>query len=372
MISIIAVTIVLIILTSGLTLIFRNSILSFLNRFFPTQENNNKSDFNSENAVVPNSYQIGQWSVPWTVVAGSNASYFKPENVELYIEEGHLEITDPELKKRIAEITERQENLRLVGKSQFHDGPTLGLLDISESQKGDEEEPVLKIHLKQSNYFMFLAIVNRLDEEFMDNDSILTTIRKKYISGNYKVPVPQLAPVFAIQMSLITSDGYFLVTKRASKGVAGYANHLAPAVNECLHPIKDKIKGKVSIIATVIRSAKEELNIEILESEIKFITMGVDEGEYMYTLTGIIECKDFDKEKLSIRLRQGAKEGFEADGHFFLGPDLNTCASEMTHLSEKYKWAPYGVVCLTQAMVHKFHSLQEVEEALTTNSPKIV
>ncbi|RZK43676.1 MAG: hypothetical protein EOO90_01925 [Pedobacter sp.] len=344
--------------------------MNVVSRLVQWQLGNRTSLLANMNVGLANGYQIGAWTVPWTVVAGSNASYFKPENVELYIEEGHLEITDPELARRISEVTTQQDKLKLLGKSSFHDGPTLGLLDIGETQKGDEEEPVLRIHLKRSNYFMFLAIVNRLDEKFTDTNGSLTTIRQKYISGNYKEPVPQLAPVFAIQMSLITNDGYFLVTKRASKGVAGYANHLAPAVNECLHPIKDKLLGEISILATVIRSAKEELNIEISESEIKFFTMGVDQAEYMYTLTGVIECKEFDKQMLSARLKQGAKEGFESDGYFFLGPDLGTCAKEMSQLSEQFKWAPYGVVCLTQAMVYKFASLRRVEEALTINPPK--
>lgn len=313
--------------------------------------------------ILSNNYKVGNWSVPWIVAFGSSDSYYKADQIHLYLEDGRLEIVEPELIKRIETISQQQSLLAKIGKDEFHDGPTLALMEVEEAELGDNEVPILRIHLKRSGYFNFMAIVSHLDEEFSDSPGQYTTLRKKYVTGDYRIPVPQLAPVFAIQMSLITSDGYFMVTRRASKGVTGYRNHLAPAVNESLHALKDYIGGNLSIVATTIRAAIEELNLEIDAESFKFFTLGVDEQEYMYTLTGVIELSSHTAEQLFSHLALGTKGNREVAGRYFLGPDLHQCAKQMSELSADFRWAPYGVVCLTQAMIYKF-GLNNVNEAL--------
>jgi len=310
-----------------------------------------------------NHYTIGSWTVPWIVVFGSSTSFYMPNAVQLFLEEGRLEVTEPVLKKNIETITKEQKKLEAIGRNEFHDGPTLGLWEISEVEVGESERPILRIRLKKTNYFNFIAIVSNLDKEFLDVTGKTTTLRKKYINGDYSVPVPQLAPVFAIQMTVVTNDGYFMITRRASKGVIGYRNHLAPAVNESLHASKDYFDGKLSIVATVLRAAEEELNLVIEENNFKFFTLGVDENEYMYTLTGIISLDNYTANELNTHLARGTKGGKENANRYFLGPDVLTCARQMSDLSAEYKWAPYGVVCLTQAMMHIFGQA-EVDSAL--------
>lgn len=315
-------------------------------------------------------FTIGGWKVPWVVVDGSNTSCYAPENIEVYLEPGTMRVEDIEIRTRIDLIEKEQEQLKIEGNSQLHDGPTLALVRVAHAQVGPLEDPVMKIHLKQSNYFMFLATVNRLDEVYFNENGVEDTLRKKYFTNSsFKQPIPHLASVFAVQMSLITSDGYYLVSKRATSGVVGYQGHLAPALNECIHPIKDYANGMISVLDTVKRAAADELNIDVKEEEIVFFTLGVDRVEYMYTLTGLITSK-YTKNDIQSRVSQGTREGFEFERHFYVGPSVGSAAKSMSDLSMDHKWAPYGVVCLIQAMIYRSNSLTTVEKALRKNPRK--
>ena len=83
------------------------------------------------------------------------------------------------------------------------------------------------MRLRPSDYYTFLATAMSLDEKTVaDKD---TTIRDKYLHHvAYDKPVPEFASAFAVQMTLVTSDGYIVVSTRETEGIVGYPGHLAP------------------------------------------------------------------------------------------------------------------------------------------------
>lgn len=314
-------------------------------------------------------YRIGKWQVGWVVVDGSSSDPYKPKNVICQYDPLPL-VLSPERQLKKTQIDKTQEEIeKIKGHREYHNGPTLALAGLGRGQIGDMEESLLILRLQPSDYYTFLATAISLNEEIVENGKKIT-VRNRYLRNlNYSSPIPEFASAFAIQMSVITSDGYIVVSKRATEGISGYAGYLAPAINECVNPISDRsVSGTISLIATTQRGASHELNIEIAEDEITFFTLGVDIQWYMYTLTGLICSKTFSKDDIQARRSIGSKEHWEANQYYFLQHDPEAIAKFMSEISRVEKWSPYGVVCITQTMIHEF-GLKVTERALSKYPP---
>lgn len=307
------------------------------------QASNNHSEFT-----------LGRWHVPWVAIEGSSSDPYVPKNVICQLDPRPLSLPQ-ELQERKAAIENEQTAIeQTTGCRTLHNGPTLALDEIGRGQLGDLEEPVLILRLRPSDYYTFLATAMSLDEKTVAGNG--TTIRDKYLHHvAYDKPVPEFASAFAVQMTLITSDGYIMVSTRETEGIVGYPGHLAPAINECVNPVADRgASGTISLPMTVKRGAAHELNIEVTDDEMVFFTVGVDPRYYMYTLSGLVRSKQFTRDQIVARRSLGSKERWEASQLHFLPHDVNEVARFMSRPPEGARWSPYGHVCLAQTLISEF------------------
>lgn len=315
-------------------------------------------------AVSPDEFRIGQWHVGWNVIEGSSSDPYTPNNVICQFDPTPLVLSaDRQLKKQ--QIEESQAKLaKANGSRLYHNGPTLALAGFARGQIGDMEESLLILRVRPSDYYTFLATAMSLDETIRIEHGKTTTVREKYLCNiRYDLPVPEFASALAVNLTVITSDGFIIVSKRAPE-VSGYAGYLSPAINECVNPASDRgANGTISLLATAQRGASYELNIEITESEVVFFTLGVDTRWYYYGVTGLIRSKSFSKDDIRTRQSLGSKEHWEASEYYFLPHDPDQVAKFMSKYSKIEKWNPIGVVCLVQTLVLEF-GIKTVERLL--------
>ena len=215
-----------------------------------------------------------------------------------------------------------------------------------------------------------MATARSLYDPMQAEDGKTVTVFDRHLRNlNFASPIPEFASAFAIQTSVITKDGFIVVSKRATEGIDSYPGHLAPAINECVNPVSDRdASGAISLYATTRRGASHELNIDITEDELVFFTLGVDIRWYMYTLTGMVRSKSFTRDDLLRRRSVGSKEAWEAEKYYFLPFEPFEVAKFMREVSSTEKWAPYGVVCLIQTLISEF-GVKITERALNKYPP---
>jgi hypothetical protein len=315
-------------------------------------------------------FRIGKWQADWVVVEGSSSDPYTSDNIICRFDPTPLLLpTDRQQKKAQIETTQASiEQAR--GSREFHNGQVVALAGIGSGQFGEMEAPVLIVRLRPSDYYTYLATAVSLDEVIQTDDGKRITVRDKYLKRmHYASPKPEFASAFPINLTVITCDGYILISKRATEGISGYAGYIFPAINECMNPLSDRsANGNLSVFATAQRAANHELNIEIEEDELVFFTLGVDTRWYYYGLTGSIRSKTYTKDDILARRSIGSKERWESKELFFLPHNAEEIARFMRKTSATEKWGPIGVVCLVQTMIAEF-GVKETERVLRKYPP---
>jgi hypothetical protein len=319
-------------------------------------------------SVAQDEFRIGKWHIGWVTIEGSSSDPYTPNNVVCQVDPRPL-VLPPDRQQKKDSIEETQAQLEKVNqKREFHNGPTVALEGIGRGQIGYTEEPFLILRLRPSDYYTFLATAMSLDEVITDQGK--TTVRDKYLRDlNYWAPIPEFASALSINLSLITSDGFIVVSKRATEGIGGYQGYWAPPINECVNPVSDRsASGTVSLFITAQRGASQELNIEITEDELIFFTVGVDTHHYFYDVTGLIRSKSFTRDDIRARRSLGSKERWETEELKFLPHNVERVAEFMRETTKTDRWNPEGIVCLTQTLIVEFGA-KATEQALKKYPP---
>lgn len=315
-------------------------------------------------------FRLGKWHAKWVVVEGSSADPYTTSNVVCQFDPTPLELRDDcEERKQLIE-QEQQEKEKADGTREFFNGPTVALAGVGRGQIGPIEEPFLVLRIRPSDYYTFLATSYSVNDYTTDENGNQVLVRDKYLKNiDFHEPLPEFASALAINLSLITSDGYIVVAKRSSEGIGGYAGYIAPAINECINPVADRsASGTVSAFAAARRGASHELNIDISKEEVSFFTLGVDPKWYFWGLTGIVRTKNFSRADILARRSVGSKEAWETSEIYFLPHNPDNIAKFMHEISKTEKWQPIGIVCIVQTLISEF-GIKAAERALKKYPP---
>jgi hypothetical protein len=313
---------------------------------------------------------IGKWRTSWVIVEGSSSDPYAPNNVICQLDPRPI-VLPPDREQRKDQIEREQSELEMAGEPrEYHNGPTIALAGMGRGQIGYTEEPFLVLRLRPSVFYNYLATTMCLDELVQAEQGKQISVRDHYLHNlHYESPIPEFVGAFAISLSVITSDGFIVLTKRGRAGVAPYGGYIYPAINECINPVSDRsASGTLSLFTTAQRGASHELNIEISEDELEFLTLGVDTRLYSYLLTGIVRTRKFTRDDIIARRTLGSKERWETEWIHFLPHDLERVARFMRDTSRTEKWSPLGIVCLIQTLILEFGA-RMTESALNKYPP---
>lgn len=128
---------------------------------------------------------------------------------------------------------------------------------------GLDEQPILTLHFRPTDYFSMLVTDNTLDEPIIVNNT-KTTLRERYahsVDLAYN-PVPEFATHFGVGLMVITADNKIIFSERGPTAVDAFA--FFPSVAEgASRPVDAGQNGAPDPYRTAVRGIPEELGIEV-------------------------------------------------------------------------------------------------------------
>ncbi|MBL8165787.1 MAG: toll/interleukin-1 receptor domain-containing protein [Anaerolineae bacterium] len=105
-------------------------------------------------------------------------------------------------------------------------------------------------------------------------------------------PVPQFASIIAVNINVITSDGYLIVAKRSgSSHTTPNTMHTSVAKNPA-RPTDAGPDGEFDPFRCAIRGIREELGVVVKLEDVEFTTFGVYTALCQYSLIGWTRCQE--------------------------------------------------------------------------------
>lgn len=314
--------------------------------------------------------QIGNWRTNSIVLEGTGVQTYKPENIICHLDPTHIQL--PTDLQAIKEKVETQQNKlkNQYGVPTFYNGPMVAFIDYNFSRTTFQEDPILSLRFKLTDYYSFLATSLSLNEMVSDDNSSSITVREKHLRRtDFRRPLPYLATSFGINMTLVTKDGYFVLAKRGQRGVSSYQGMFTVPILESVNPYLDlNDRKQIDLFTTAKRGAHEELGIEVEIDEIKFFALQVDTLWYMYGMTGAIFTEHFTRDDVIARRSTGTKDKWEADDLRYIKFNPQSVSQAMKEMGGDSQINPSAFASIIHTLISEFGTI-EVEKAFTKTGP---
>lgn len=302
-------------------------------------------------------FRIGRWKTECIILEGvGNVSYF-PTNIFCRINTNPIGLP-ADLKRLRNQVDKQQKDIeRQKGVARYFNGPMVSFVDYSSSRTIAEEAAILYLRFQLTDYYSFLATSMSLHETIPSRSADPSvTVYEKYLRGtDFKRPIPYIATSFGVNISLVTKDGFLLIAKRGSQGIASYRDMYAVPICESVNPASDRLSDdEVSIIKTAQRGAKEEIGIDVDENEIQFFSLQVDVNWYLYGLSGFIETKNYTRQDIISLRATGVKDKWETDIFHFVRFNPREVALFIKNAGGPSKFNPSSFVSIVQSLIHEY------------------
>jgi hypothetical protein len=303
-------------------------------------------------------FQIGKWKANCIVLEGTSSEPYRIGNIVCRLDQALLQLPD-DLQHLRSEIDAQQIKIKeQKGFANFFNGPMVAFTDYSYSRTVANEDALLFLRFKLTDYYSFLATAMSLNKTLPASNisDLSTTVRDKYLRGtDYKSPVPFIATSFGINLCVITKDGYLILAKRGHHGMSSYRGDFAVPVCESLNPLADKDKdGSLDIFKAAQRGAREELGISVDENEIRFFSLQVDTNWYLYGLSGVIVSEKYTQSDIVSIRSVGIKDKWETDNLQFIKFNPKQIASFIRDMGGPSKLNPSSFVSVTQTLIYEY------------------
>jgi hypothetical protein len=203
---------------------------------------------------------------------------------------------------------------------------------------------------RPSDYFTLLATTRSLDLNLEDPPAVLT-LRQKYLQGHdFSQPIAFLANGFGVALIILTREGRFIFIRR-SQDVSVRKGELDVSVVEGVHPLLDHATSYAgpNLFNTAIRGAKEELGVDLSQSNICFLGFGVDIVYYDWGLVGLAHSSLTAKQILENR-SHGTGGKWETKNIELVDGEPH---SVFYYLKDKKMWS-VGWLTVYWALVHEW------------------
>lgn len=253
-----------------------------------------------------------------------------------------------EIARLRTQVESEQQQALAAGRDHFWNGGTYGLAEIARLRSPGEERPQLRLTLHPSDYFRYLAVLRGLDRTFAEVGGVSTTLRERYLPNvNAERVVPHMSQSLAVAAAIVTSDDYVIVTRRHAR-LAAAPGFYSSSVNEALtRDPADPNRDRPSPAAAVVRGAREELGLTIAESDIRYLSFGVDTRFYQWGIACMAET-NLTAAAVRSSLSLGTKDGtYEHDAVFFVPLEI---APLLNFIAGRGPWASGGVSALVHTL----------------------
>lgn len=320
--------------------------------------------FGPKHPVKPiETLSFGNLPSTWLVLDGEGELEYTPDTIECHFDPREVDLPSDllELKRQ---IQREEEEKRERGLPYRWDGPIYSLQRFLISRTALEENISLQLWFGPSSYFTFLATNMSLDKTILDEGNPIPLREKYFQQVDWYRPREFFSNSFGVDLAIITSDEYLLITER-SELVGSRPGEFNISANEGLSRMLDRSEQSDApdLYRCGIRGAAEELGIGLRRSDITFLTFGVDT---QYSQWGLLGFAKTDQRLQQILLWRGAgvKDKWE---NTKIHPVQFRPDTVTQFVLSNTPWAPGALACIYHALVHEF-GRAKVEAAITKYS----
>lgn len=286
---------------------------------------------------------FGSINTTWLVKDGTGEKEYYRDNIICNYQNKELELPE-EIKQKKDEIAQEQKKKQLKGEVSFWNGSRYSFDKFVITRTTREENPILNFWFRPSDYYTYLATNQCLDKNIV--------FREKYLQTDWQQPISLFANAFSVYLSVITEDGYLIITQR-SLNVGSRPGELNISVNEALSRDKDHIGGKPDLYNLGTRGVAEELGIDISYSSLKYLSFGVDIKLGHWAMIGTVNISK-GRESVKLRRSSGVEDKWENTGIRFVEFKLEKVIDFVFSFSNSTPWSPGAIACIYHTLVNKF------------------
>jgi hypothetical protein len=289
-------------------------------------------------------FSFGELKTTWKTLDGDGGGIYLPQHIRSHYIPFAEELPE-ELQARRNQIQQEQEQKKEQGLPSFWNGEIYALDRFVIGREATNEDMILDLWFRPSDYYTFLATNMSLKEP---------ELREKYLSDvDWCETVPHFSHSFGVSLAVVTSDGYTLFTQRGKNVGSRPSIYEGSVVEGLSRPIDRGTNGEApDVYRCACRGLTEELglheSVDFSVSDITFLSFGVDTRYALRGLTGMIKVKK-SIEKLLHLWDNGVRDKFENQELFpvpFTPEDV---------ISFAYSHQPFAPgPTLYYALVHEF------------------
>ena len=298
-------------------------------------------------------FSFGRLKTTTMVLDGDGIEAYLPTNIRTHYDPQPAVFFDEimQAKKQI-EMEERQKNGELWNSEKYH------LSRIVISREAIHENMTLGLWFKPRDHYTGLAT-----RKCLDNSQFCA----KYLDDNdWYTPVVGMSMSMGIDMAVISSDGYIILTQRG-QNQSVHQGMFNCSVSEAVSPLLDRSTTNQApdLYRCAARGFAEELGLQEATdfplSDVLFLSFTVDTHYALYGLRGLVKVNKSSSEILK-RWQAGVKDKRE-NSKIFAVPftPQDVCSFVFSH----EPFTPGGLVCVYHAMVHEF-GREEVNKVIAS------
>jgi hypothetical protein len=299
----------------------------------------------------PHTLSFGDLTTTWNVIDGDGNLEYAPETIQCHYDQRPLELP-PDLAERKQRTQEQQEERRKNGLPYFWNGERYALETFLLSRTDTEQNMVLDLWFRPSDYYTFLAAEMSLDDQ---------EVRNLYLRDvDWQKPVPFFSNSLGINIAVISADGYVVISRRAEV-VGSRPSEYNISANEALSRLLDRDTDSYApnMYRCAIRGVTEELGLELNASDIALLSFGVDTQYCQWGLLGMANTHFTADEIMHLRA-QGVQDKWE-NGRLYV---VRFTPDDVAQFVFSHgPWAPGALACLYHSLI-KMYSRARVDEAI--------
>jgi hypothetical protein len=240
-----------------------------------------------------------------------------------------------------------------AAKTAWANQKSYALVKLGSTPHDVHDEPLLQLHLAQTDYFTFQATNMKLNEPLDDGPALVRSLLPD--AYRWKEPVRSFSNCFSVNLLVLTTDGQLVICHRPDDPtkMGMYTNRYSISMGETLNPEKDPFDQIGRFLTTcAARGAEEELGCSDVEETISFFILQVTEEYSQWGLVGLAYTgKTFEE----IRRRDpSTTHRWECDSLHGVPFNPTQTAAALKNLASKPdQWVPGTLAAVALGLIHR-------------------
>lgn len=252
----------------------------------------------------------------------------------------------PDVEQAFASLDDELRRRAAYGEGVPFDSDGFKLISFREPSPGE-----LELVFGPTTYYRML-VTNRCLDRPQKIGQRTYTLRERYASAvDLRVaPIPQLANFWSVGVSIVTADGWLLISERGD--TASDPNVCGPAVAEGGSRRLDSVAGGVpDHVGIARRGILEELGIGLRPDELVWLSLSADADACDYALLGRVRTHLALRE---IEDRRSSAAGDAWETKRLHAVEFSPEAVAQFCMEPERQFSPFGLAVVIQTLLHEF------------------